>query len=63
MDDVGFEKIKSEFPASWVRLSPKAKSVEVSPERDYLDVKLPELVMNRDAYFAAYHRYVKKEAG
>lgn len=58
-DDTICETIKRDLPASCVRLTPGTGSVELSPERDYFDVKLHEIGMNRDAYLEAYVRYSK----
>jgi hypothetical protein len=54
-----FQKIKADFPSSCVRLTPEARAVEVSPVRNYFDVKLPEIGMNESAYLEAYRRYLR----
>lgn len=57
-DDTIYEAIKPDLPASCVRLLPNSDSVELSPARDYLDVKLPEIGMNRAAYLEAHAKYL-----
>jgi hypothetical protein len=59
IDDNIFQTIKADFPGECVRLTPAKEAVEIAPVRNYLEVKLPEIGMNQDAYLKAYRKYMR----
>jgi hypothetical protein len=60
-DEAAYGKIAADISPSCVRLTAAAQAVTIQPTRDYLEMKLPEVGMNLDAYLEGYHRFVVKD--
>ena len=62
LNETVYQKLKPDFPASCVQLTPKARSVELAPTRDYFDVKMPDVDRNLVPYLDGYDRYLSPRA-